>query len=589
VGLIALPVRGEVVVLANRSLEPVTVELLPAGERSQKRILASGAAEPVFFARSLKVRFGEGLAVRQFPLAAANAYFFTGVGTSLELEQIGLGEVPASEVATDNRPEPRASSLRSATIRVRVLVDDNEPTHRRVWEPKLRTRVERASEILARQTGVQLEIVEVATWESDEKQKGFAQILREFERQVKTRPGELAIGFSSQFQVARGRSHLGVTRWPLHSHILLRERSRDLQESERLELLVHELGHYLGASHSPEPQSVMRPVLTRGQQRGVGTRIEFDPVNALLIALVGEEVQRGVQSARALSPSTVQRLQQIYAVLAQALPHDPAARQQRQILEVLARRPAAPRLEAPRPVAEEEAPLVSPLVRDTQTILAQLVAAAEQKPDALTGDALTDHLVRQAAGVAARMRSGNKQRALLLALGIFLDDTDTLRSLPGTGDFLRQVESGTQRSDRMPLQGAPTLVGRSDLLKHFFVSAHLVVVGGKPLSASAGLAKEMADANGGTGFSFVDMAANRAGIAFAEALLAGQLALPQLARQFHGVDYLPVLDGLLEGLTAEQLEADYGGLGGAALTEQLDNLEQRVLNLDVYTSPPNVP
>ena len=75
------------------------------------------------------------------------------------------------------------------------------------------------------------------------------------------------------------------TRGPLHSHILVREWSPQMSEPERLEFLVHELGHFLGASHSPEPDSVMRPVL--GDQPGRSARafrIRFDPVNTLVMS-----------------------------------------------------------------------------------------------------------------------------------------------------------------------------------------------------------------------------------------------------------------------------------------------------------------
>ena len=54
-----------------------------------------------------------------------------------------------------------------------------------------------------------------------------------------------------------------------------------ISEAERLEFLVHELGHYFGASHSPEREQ--RDAAGAGRQSGrpIGFRIRFDPVNAL--------------------------------------------------------------------------------------------------------------------------------------------------------------------------------------------------------------------------------------------------------------------------------------------------------------------
>ena len=40
----------------------------------------------------------------------------------------------------------------------------------------------------------------------------------------------------------------------------------------------HELGHFLGSVHSPEADSVMRPVLGDRQSRSVKFRVGFDPV-----------------------------------------------------------------------------------------------------------------------------------------------------------------------------------------------------------------------------------------------------------------------------------------------------------------------
>ena len=112
-----------------------------------------------------------------------------------------------------------------------------------------------------------------------------------------------------------------------------------------------------------------------------------------------------------------------------------------------------------------------------------------------------------------------------------------------------------------------------------------MVAGGKLATASAGLAKEMKDAQGGTGFSFVDMAANRAGIIFAEHVLSGQLPLADLAREFHVDDYLPTLQGLEEGLTSKELQKNYGGTDQTTLAEEIDQIVQRVNDLPVYDQP----
>ena len=107
----------------------------------------------------------------------------------------------------------------------------------------------------------------------------------------------------------------------LQSHILVREWSATMSEPEREEVLLHEVGHYLGAVHSPDPVSVMRPILADNQAIQTQFRIGFDPVNTLLINLVSEEIrERSVTSVAEMTAGTRLRLGQIYSKLADADP-----------------------------------------------------------------------------------------------------------------------------------------------------------------------------------------------------------------------------------------------------------------------------
>jgi hypothetical protein len=108
---------------------------------------------------------------------------------------------------------------------------------------------------------------------------------------------------------------------------LLREWSKHASESEKLELLVHELGHHLGAAHSPERDTLMRPLLADRQSRDKKFVIRFDPLNTLAMNLVAEEVRdRGINNFADLSLPTKWKLRAIYTEIDKALPEDPAAR-----------------------------------------------------------------------------------------------------------------------------------------------------------------------------------------------------------------------------------------------------------------------
>jgi len=567
------PAMAEVAVLSNRTTSLQTVELFRAEEPNENLTIRSGESRPVFFSRSLRVRYGEGFSRHDKVLASGSAYFLAsgGGGEKLRLEKIGLGlrdflDAPASQ----SRP---STALVETAISVKILVDDDEPTHRELWESRLRKRVADASAILERHSGIALRVVAVSTWESDDSQHDFRRAMREFEQKVDPGPAVLAIGFSSQYQIAHGRVHLGGTRGPLHPYILLKERARRVRETERLELLVHELGHYLGASHSPEPESVMRPVLTGGQQRHAGARIQFDPVNTLLIAMMSEEMRRyGVKRLADVSTPTKARMLEIYGALRPTLPKDPAAAQYEQLLGM-----STP----------------PSLVDDVRQVLRRIVLAARQHQreqqqvnevdrPRQEGDQLTNLYVRQAAIAAGQIEPKHAAKAMLLALGVFMDNTGALRSFPATRGLVTRVESERERRERIAAMGAPTIRGREDLAKHFFVSAHALVVMGGEAARTAGLAKEAIDARGGTGFSFVDMAANRAGIVFAEHLLAGSLSLEEVADFFDVDDYLPEIADLDEGLQVAAMQARYGSDPKDNLIAELERIEQRVLRLPVY-------
>ena len=579
-----VPAIAEVAVFSNRTPERLTVWTTADGERSRPLTLAVGESLPVFYSRTLRIRYMEGLTERSYKVPPKSAYFFTrGRGDGrLRMERIGFGK---------NKPapsEPGVVEPREATIiTVKLLVDDDEPTHRQIWEAKLRKRLGAASKILERHSGIKLKVVDITTWDSDDRLNYFPRSLREFEQEVNPKPAQLAIGFSSQYQLQTGRVHMGGTRGALHPYILLKERSRNVLEPERLELLVHELGHYLGASHSPEPTSVMRPLLTGGLQRRAGARVQFDPVNTLLIAMLGDEMRtRKVRRLAEVSPPTRLRMSEIYSVLAKALPRDPAASQYLQLLGQSGQSPTTHVQPAPQDQA---------MIRDTNRTMAQLLRVVKaRRPDDLpndtstderrwyTGDQLTEFYVRQAALAAIQLRPEQMERVFLLTLGIFLDDVETLSKLPATAGFASGVETNAQRKDRLSILNHPTMRDRRDLARHFFVSAFLTTTFGPEAALNLGLSKEMLDANGGSGFSFADLVANRAGIEFAKRVSTGKISLEDLNQNFAVADYLPEVDDLDEGIEMQDFRARFGKVGDEAFQAEMSRIEQRVLDLPIY-------
>jgi hypothetical protein len=552
----------------------MSFRFIPEAGFAQQVLLPVGEVVPLFLDGRGHVEFSSPGGPKRYVLDANCAYFFGRAADGrIDLQKIGLGE-DASTLA--GRPLPgTATGGKAVMIPVKILVDEEEPGRQALWERRLRRRIESASAILEKHSRIGLAVVAVDTWNSDNATNDFVASLGEFEREVKPYPARLAIGFTGQWPIVLGRTHMAGTRGPLHTHILAREGSPDVTEAEKLEFLVHELGHHLGAAHSPERFSVMRPVLGDKLAGRSDYRIQFDPVNTLAMSMVGEEMRRrNITRIQELSPDTKRRLQQIYMSLARSLPEDPAAPHFGQLVGTTTAMPLAV---ATKQVLQE----IREAAASNRTLPRGLPGNLGG-PFQRVGDALTDYYVQRAARAASTLPDEVGPRAFLLALAIGLDDGQSLTAVPEAAESAVGAEAGSERAVRLALLGEPTIHGRRDLAKHFFISAYLAAVLGAPAAQAAGAAKEMADARGASGFSFVDIAADRAGARFAGGVLNKQMPLRLLAESFSVSAFMPKVDGLPEGLSADQFRKQFGGTRGPRYSKQVAEIDQRILTLPPY-------
>ncbi|MDP1649780.1 MAG: hypothetical protein Q8M01_16485 [Rubrivivax sp.] len=127
------------------------------------------------------------------------------------------------------------------------------------------------------------------------------------------------------------------------------------------------------------------------------------------------------------------------------------------------------------------------------------------------------------------------------------------------------------------------LAGRDDFPRHFLVSAALVVETTGALALAIGLAKEVADARSGSGFSFNDMAANRAGTRFGELALHAPARLQALlAPGVTDDDLMPAWADLPEFLPEAEFVRRYGGVGAAPYEAVMAEIERRVDALRLF-------
>jgi hypothetical protein len=153
-------------------------------------------------------------------------------------------------------------------------------------------------------------------------------------------------------------------------------------------------------------------------------------------------------------------------------------------------------------------------------------------------------------------------------------------------------QSGHQISslDRAPnpatAKPAVRLAGRTDFAQHFSLSAFITGTGGTELSDLAGVYKEMRDASGGSGFSFNDMAANRAGTVLGDKATRSEseahATQALLARAKSDSVFFPKVDDLPEFMSKAEFERRYGGIDAPAYRAMMQKIDARIAALAAY-------
>jgi hypothetical protein len=166
-----------------------------------------------------------------------------------------------------------------------------------------------------------------------------------------------------------------------------------------------------------------------------------------------------------------------------------------------------------------------------------------------------------------------ENRALLLALGMVMQGANPDR-------LATDAEIPVPRVRGL----RATLRGRGDLAQHFAISAALAAGGGSELADVIGVFKELSDSQGGSGFSFADLLADRAGVVLAEQALGSSAAQMQraLAGRYEESLIMPPIGQLPEGLQELEFRSRYEDLDSEAYERVSRELERRIAMLPIY-------
>jgi hypothetical protein len=127
---------------------------------------------------------------------------------------------------------------------------------------------------------------------------------------------------------------------------------------------------------------------------------------------------------------------------------------------------------------------------------------------------------------------------------------------------------------------------RIDTAKHFLAAAVLAMSGQSTLVEMVGLAKELQDTHDGSGFSFIDLAADEAGALFGKMAISS----PQRAGRIEEIlsqtedesQFIPGLKDLPESLDPEEFTQQFTAIGSPAYEALRSEIRQRILALPIY-------
>ncbi len=174
--------------------------------------------------------------------------------------------------------------------------------------------------------------------------------------------------------------------------------------------------------------------------------------------------------------------------------------------------------------------------------------------------------------------ASSENKAAILALAIYFGD-DRMKKLADNseGKYFSGSKLGSHNV---------TVKGRHDLVQHFLTSAGLQLAAGVDIANAIGEFKEIADTlRGGSGFSFSDIAGDRAGVVLAEQA-ANSARAKRLQRILAAVknesEFFPDITGLPDNMNQAQFEGRFGDVESQRYLDVMADIERRITQVPLY-------
>ena len=133
------------------------------------------------------------------------------------------------------------------------------------------------------------------------------------------------------------------------------------------------------------------------------------------------------------------------------------------------------------------------------------------------------------------------------------------------------------------------LYKRIDLAQHFIGSAAITASMNNQISKTVGEEKELSDAQGGSGFSFVDLAADKAGTRFGEMATSSPESARKLQKKISEIkdytDFMPDPSDLPEHMDDTEFKRRFESVDSAIYQELSKKIDERITATPIYSNP----
>ncbi len=168
----------------------------------------------------------------------------------------------------------------------------------------------------------------------------------------------------------------------------------------------------------------------------------------------------------------------------------------------------------------------------------------------------------------------SENRAVLIAISTYVNKSEIKAYIPF------DISPSTNKNYPASLYKSP------DMAKHFMVSAVLSAAGAETLANKLGQQKELSDAKTGSGFSFIDLAGDRAGLKFGRIATSSPKNARELQRRIAGIkdytSFMPEVRDLPEKMSDKEFKKRFESVSSSKYKKMLKKIDDRISALAIY-------